>query len=211
MAQENAVGRVWEAADLIGGEDEDFIVNLYLAVLGRLPDPAGYRHYRESIAGRPERRIEALREAAGSAEARRAGTQVRFAPGPSVPPSPARAVQVSLAVFRDWVLRKLAGHDEAIGLLGGAGFGADLIESRDAALHYEMAALRREVTERLDAALGGPVAPEAAVRRDAVAASLARLVAERVEERVAAARAEMDHRLQALETRLLALEAGREA
>src|SRR3954471_4792516 len=170
-----STGRDYEAADLIGGENHDFVVNLSLAVLGRWPDAAGYRYYRELVAGRPERRLEALREVAGSEEAKRSGNPGRFGGGPAVPPGPSRVLAVSLALRTEWLQQEVARLQEAVGLLGGAGFAGDLIESRDAALHFEMNALRREVTERLDGLLG-PAGGEAAAARDAALQAVARLV-----------------------------------
>lgn len=210
MAQETEAGRVWEAADLLGGEDHDFVVTLYLAAFGRPPDPAGYRHYRDSIAGRPERRIEALREAAELPEARQAGNRISFGAATAIPPSPGRSTAVMLGVLTAWITRQAARQEEAIGLLGAASLGEEVVEARDAALRFEINALRREVTDRLDGLLG-PVGGPAAEARDAAVASLARLVARHVGDRVAAAEAQHEARFQALEARLLALEATRGA
>src|SRR4051794_13713578 len=109
-------GRDYEAADLIGGEDHDFVVNLYLAVLGRWPDAAGYRYYRELVADRPERRLEALRAVAGSEEAKRSGNRISFGAGPAVPPGPSRVLAVSLALRTEWLQREVARLQEAVGL-----------------------------------------------------------------------------------------------
>src|SRR4051794_41848455 len=57
---------------------------------------------------------------------------------------------VTLALRTEWLQAEVMRLQEAVGLLGGAGFTADLIEARDAGLHFELNALRREVTERLD-------------------------------------------------------------
>lgn len=205
MAEATEAARAWQAADLIGGEDEDFVTNLYLAVLGRLPDPAGRRHYLASIDGRPERRLEALREMAASEEARRAGTRIVFGAA-AVPPGPTRALAVTLAIRTEWLQREVARLQEALGVVGGAGIATDVLEARDVALHYEIAELRREVTGRLDAALGPP-GGEAAAARDSAAAGLARLVADRMAEQAAALEAKFEQRLRAHEARLLALEA----
>ncbi|WP_165838883.1 DUF4214 domain-containing protein [Roseicella frigidaeris] len=198
--------RRFTAAELLGGEDHDFVVNLYLALLGRWPDAAGYRHYREAIAGRPERRREALREMAESAEAARFGARIGFEDGPAVPPGPHRLLALSLALRTEWLQREVARLWEATGLLSGAGPDASLIEARDAALYFEINALRREVTERLDGLLG-PAGGEAAALREAALRSVARLVAEHAAGLVAAAEAKCEARLRAVEARLLALEA----
>ena len=54
--------RAPEPGDLLAGDDHDFVVNLYLALLRRWPDEAGYRHFMGMVAGRPERRLDALRQ-----------------------------------------------------------------------------------------------------------------------------------------------------
>jgi hypothetical protein len=206
MDMQGPVGRAFDAADLIGGEDHDFVVNLYLAVLGRWPDAAGYRRYLDFVAGRPERRLEALREVAASDEAVRHGARIGFGSGPAVPPGPTRVLGVTLALRTDWLQAEVTRLQEAVGLLGGAGFTADLIESREAGLHFELNALRREVTERLDGLLGPP-GGEAAAARDAAVRSVSRLVVGYAGDLVAAAEAKMEQRLRAMEARLLALEA----
>ncbi|WP_431268718.1 DUF4214 domain-containing protein [Dankookia sp. P2] len=208
MDTQGPAGRTFDAADLIGGEDHDFVVNLYLALLGRWPDAAGYRRYLDAVAGRPERRLEALREVSVSAEAARHGTRIEFGSGPAIPPGPTRALAVTLALRTDWLRAELARLQEAVGLLGSAGLAAELIEARDAGLHFEMNALRREVTERLDALPGLPGA-EAAAARDAAVQSISRLVVDYAGDLVAAAEARMEQRLRAMEARLLALEARR--
>lgn len=204
MTTQGPAGRAYDAADLIGGEDHDFVVNLYLALLGRWPDAAGYRRYLDVVAGRPERRLEALREVAVSEEAARHGARIDFGSGPAVPPGPTRVLGLSLALRTDWLQAEVARLQEAVGLLGGAGFAADLIESRDAGLHFELNALRREVTERLDGVLGPPGGDGAAMR-DAAVQSVARLVVDYAGDLVAAAEARMEQRLRAMEARLLAL------
>lgn len=206
MTQENEAGRIWDAADLIGGEDHDFVVNLYLVTLGRLPDPGGYRRYRDLIEGRPERRLEALREVAASEEAARAGTRILFGEGPAVPPGPLRAMGVTLAIRTEWLQQEVTRLQDAFALMGGARFAVDLIEARDAALHFEINALRRELTERLDG-LPGPTGSEAAAAWEAAISAMSRLVADLVGDRVAALEAGQERRLRAMEARILALEA----
>ncbi|MCB4823639.1 DUF4214 domain-containing protein [Roseicella aerolata] len=210
MSEECRAGRCWDAADLIGGEDHDFVVDLYLAVLRRWPDPAGYRRYLEQVAGRPERRLEALREVAGSEEAARAGTRVAFGAAPLLPPGPTRALAISLAIRTEWLREEQERHRQALGELGAALLTPELIEARDAALHFEINALRREVTDRLDGLLG-PATSDAGAAREAAIQAVSRLVAEHVADRVAAQQAQIEHRFRALEARLLALEARRGA
>ncbi|NOG68885.1 DUF4214 domain-containing protein [Roseicella sp. DB1501] len=198
--------RHFAATELLGGEDHDFVVNLYLALLGRWPDAVGYRHYRDAIAGQPERRLAMLREMASSAEAGRYGTRIGFEDAPPLPPGPHRVLALSLSLRTEWLQREVARLQEATGLLTGAGPAGALIEARDAALHFEINALRREVTERLDGLLG-PAPGEAAAGRDAAVEALARLVADHAGTLVAAAEAKFEARLRSLEARLLALEA----
>ena len=200
MDNDSQAARGYDAADLIGGEDHDFVVNLYLATLGRWPDATGYRRYREHVAGRPERRLDALREVAASEEATRHNARITFPAGPAVPPGPSRVLAVSLALRTDWLRAEVVRLQEAVGLLGGAGFTGDLIESRDAALHFELNALRREVTERLDGMLG-PVGGDAGAARDAAVQAVSRLVAGYAGDLVAAAEAKMEQRLRAMEPR----------
>lgn len=204
MDPQGATGRSLDAADLLGGEDHEFVVNLYLALLGRWPDAAGYRRYLGAVAGQPERRLEAVREVAASEEAARHGVRVDFGDGPAVPPGPTRALGISLALRTDWLRAELARLQEAMALMESAGLTAELIEARDAGLHFALNALRREVTERLDGLLGPPgAAAEAA--RDAAVQSVARLVVDYAGDLVAAAEARMEQRLRAMEARLLAL------
>lgn len=148
--------RAPEPGDLLAGDDHDFVVNLYLALLRRWPDEAGYRHFLGMVAGRPERRLDALREMSESEEVRRAGTAPEIGPGPVVPADPRRALAVSLDLRASWMRDQVAELREAVDLLGGtggpelAGFAAELIEARDAALRSEIGALRREVAELRD-------------------------------------------------------------
>lgn len=147
--------RTPEPGDLLAGDDHDFVVNLYLALLRRWPDDAGYRHFLEMIAGRPERRRDALREMVESEEVRRAGTAVGIGPGPVVPADPRRALAVALDLRTSWLRDEVADLREAVELLGGAGgpelagLTAELIEARDAALRSEIGALRREMAEAI--------------------------------------------------------------
>lgn len=190
--------RSFSASDLLGGEDFDFVVNLYVALLDRWPDAVGLRRYLDLVTDRPERRVEILREVAGSDEATKLGTRVEFGRGTVIPPSPARTAAITATLRTALQNRQIEKLQEAVGLLGGAGFAGDLVEARDAALLFEFNALRREVREALAGGPGGPAAVEA----------VARLVADHSAGLVAAAEAKFDARLRALEAQLLALKAG---
>lgn len=143
--------RAPEPGDLLAGDDHDFVVNLYLALLRRWPDEAGYRHFMGMVAGRPERRLDALRQMAESEEARRTGEAPEVGPGPVVPADPRRALAVALDLRTSWLRDQVADLREAVELLGGAGgpelsaLAAELIEARDAAIRSEIGALRRDM------------------------------------------------------------------
>jgi hypothetical protein len=183
------------AGDLLGGDDADFVVNSYIALLGRWPDPIGFARYVEQIAGQPDRRVDALREIAASNEAQKRQVVLDFGEDPLDPPCPARAAAVTATLRTEWLRGEVQQLQVAVGLLGAAGLAAELQDQRDAALLFEINALRREMMERLP---GGA--------QDAVDA-VARLVVEHSAGLVAAAEAKFETRLRWLEAKLLALEA----
>jgi len=208
--------RAPEAGDLLAGDDHDFVVNLYLALLRRWPDEAGYRHFMGAVSGRPERRLDALREMAASEEARRAGAAVEVGSGPVVPADPRRALAVALDLRTAWLRDQVAELRDAVEWLGGAGgpelsaLSAELIEARDAALRSEIGALRREVLEAVGelrgllarpGGTGGP--PPDPPRPVAAEALTGRQVADYVGDLLAAAEARFEARLRALEARAI--------
>lgn len=220
----DAPRRPLEAGDLLFGEDHDFVVNLYLALLRRWPDPGGYGHYLGMVANRPERRVDAIRQMAGSEEARRAGAAISVpASGPVLPSDPRRAMAAALDLRTEWLREQVAGLREAVELLGGpggpelAGLGAEIIEARDAELRSEINALRREMGGRMEALLdllrghGVPVGPAerpaTATPEERAAEAVSRLVADYVGDLLAVAEARFEARLRAIEARLLAREA----
>lgn len=203
-----------EAGDLLAGDDHDFVVNLYLALLRRWPDDAGYRDFLGMVAGRPERRIDALRRMAASEEAHRDGAAPpEIPPGAVVPADPRRALAVALDLRTSWLRDQVAELRESVELLAGAGgpelsaLAAELIEARDAALRSEIGALRREVAElrgRLEGrgdAASPPPSPDAGPA-DAADALPGRL-ADYVGDLLAIAEARFEARLRALEARAL--------
>ena len=204
---------------LAAGDDHDFVVNLYLALLRRWPDDAGYRHFLGMVAGRPERRLDALRQMAGSEETRRAGVSMEVGPGPVVPADPRRALAVALDLRTSWLRDQVADLREAVALLGGAGgpelagLGAELVEARDAALRSEIGTLRREVAEAIGELRGLLDPRRSADSRDppppAADPHLPGRLADYVGDLLAIAEARFDARLRALEARMLAFPAGR--
>ena len=81
------------AAHLLPGTDEDFVINAYLAILGRWPDEGGLAHHMDFIADRPERRTEMLRHMLSSEEAAAHGQPLPLEGG-------ATAVEAELAQLR---------------------------------------------------------------------------------------------------------------
>ncbi|MBD0270677.1 MAG: DUF4214 domain-containing protein [Acetobacteraceae bacterium] len=200
------------AGDLLAGDDHDFVVNLYLALLRRWPDEAGYRDFLGMVAGRPERRIDALRRMAASEEARRDGDAPEIGPGPVVPTDPRRALAVALDLRTAWLRDQVTELREAVDLLGGAGgpelsaLAAELIEARDAALRSEIGALRREVAELrglLDRRSGAadPSSFDADAGPSPTADPLPRRLADYVGDLLAITEARFEARLRATEAR----------
>ena len=200
--------RAPEPGDLLAGDDHDFVVNLYLALLRRWPDEAGYRHFLGMVAGRPERRLDALRLMAESEEVRRdGGAAPEIGPGPVVPADPRRALAVALDLRTSWLRDQVAELREAVELLGGvggpelAGLTAELIEARDAALRSEIGGLRREVAE-LRGLLEGRC-DAAAVPEPSATDPLPARFADYVGDLLAIAEARFEARLRAAEARMM--------
>lgn len=202
--------------DLLFGEDHDFVVNAYLALLGRWPDPAGYTHYIAVIDNQPERRVEVLHALAGSEEANRPGRpgpRVVFPDGPILPSDPRHALAVSLDLRTGALRAETARLQEALDLLGGpggpqlAGLGSELLEAREAELRSEIEAVRREMRDRLDsvAAVLPGAAAAAATAEQRMAEALARMLADYVGDMIAVAETRFEARLRTLEARIAAL------
>jgi hypothetical protein len=153
----DSVIRSIEAADLLHGDDHEFVVNAYLAILRRWPDEGGYHHYLRLITNRPERRIEVIRGMAGSEEARRAGSRISLGADPIEPGDPQRALATMLEVRTSLLhaeTQRLRLALEELGGVGGPeveGLRAGLMEVRDAEVRSEINAARREAAAGLEA------------------------------------------------------------
>jgi hypothetical protein len=130
--------------ELLHGADEDFLVNLYLATLGRWPDDAGLAHHHSIIAGRPEMRPELIRLFQESEEGRQRGLQVAPDPGP-VPVEQALAAQLRL---RTTMLRQAIDALREAPALNGLG---PAVAGEIAALGAGLASLGVELRERVAA------------------------------------------------------------
>jgi len=215
--------RVLQAGDLLFGEDHDFVVNAYLALLGRWPDAEGYRHYMAAVHNQPERRVEVLQGLAASEEARRpgrAGPRVELPEdGPILPSDPRHALAVALDLRTGYLQAEIERLREGLELVSGpggpelAGLGSELLEARDAELRAEIEAVRREMRERLDGlvdllrglgALPPGAAAPAATAEERVAQALSRTMADYVGDLLAIAEQRVDARLRAIEARVIA-------
>lgn len=183
------------AADLLVGSDEDFVINLYLACLGRWPDPAGFEHMLAKLAAGAAR-AQAITDLAASPEALTRGRPVPV-PDPLLPSEPVHALQRQLALRTEFLL----GQAQVAQPATAAGMPSPLLEeisgemkalrreTREAAPRAEMEALRRELREGLAAA---PRATPAAGPD----------MADYVNDLLALAEARMELRIRALEKRL---------
>jgi hypothetical protein len=144
--------------ELLYGTDEDFLVNLYLAALGRWPDEAGLAHHGALITGAPDRRLELISVFTESEEGRRLGSVIRPDAGP-VPAEQALAAQLRL---RTRVLRRAIEELHEAPAMTGLG---PAVSDEIAALGATIASLGVELRERMaamEATLAGrvPVAPQ---------------------------------------------------
>ena len=92
------------AADLLVGSDEDFVINLYLAVLGRWPDAAGLAYFVGQLAADPDGRPGVITELATSPEAMQHG-QALAMPDPLLPAEPIQALGAQLALRSEFLHR----------------------------------------------------------------------------------------------------------
>lgn len=212
-----------QPGDLLFGEDHDFVVNAYIALLGRWPDAAGYAHYIAAIHNQPERRVEVLLAMAQSEEARRPGSTaqgVEFPDGPILPSDPRHALAVALDLRTGFLRAEIERLREAVELLSGpggpqlAGLGSELLEAREAELRSEIEAVRREMRERLEGIVGllrdrGALAADlpspTVTAEERVAQALTRTMADYVGDLLAVAETRFEARLRAIEARLVAV------
>lgn len=177
--------------ELLHGPDEDFLVNLYLATLGRWPDDAGFAHHRAMIAGQPERRADLIRIFRESEEGRQRCLVIEPDPGP-VPVEQALTAQLRL---RTLALRQAIQELREAPALNGLG---PAVAGEIAMLGAGLASLGTELRERM-AAMESLVAgrvPTAPNLSPAVSLDV-------VNDLVEAAQAQVNLRLRQLERRLL--------
>ena len=177
--------------ELLQGEDEDFVINLYLAVLGRWPDEAGLAHHLATIAGEPQRRMDLVRLIQDSEEARLRDTP----PGPDTAPVPVEQALSAQLMLRTSAMREMfaASRSSSAGLLANSAVAGEV-----SALGAALASLGTELRERmaaLEAMLAGRVSS---------APNLSPAVSlDYVNDVIEGAQAALHQRLRALEKRLL--------
>ena len=170
------------AADLLVGSDHDFVVNLYLAALGRWPDEEGYTHFRGMVAEGMPGRIRALHIIVGSPEAGKRGPRLPI-DDPLLPSEPAVALAAQLSLRTEYLRQQLPAG-------GAAPVTAPVTDALVRELRAEMAALRAELRERLATpAPAAPVPPPV-------------VVSDAAHDALALAEARLELRIRALEKRL---------
>jgi hypothetical protein len=180
---------------LLVGADEDVVVNLYLAVLGRWPDEGGFANYLSLLAQGPAQRARMFEELRHSEEARRRGLPLdaELTPG-----SEAEALAAQLRLRTRWFQGELAR------LQARPAGGADPALAEELAIaRQELAMLRAEQAARLaaiEAMLVGAI-PPAPVLSPALSLG-------HVNDLVEVLRAELLERLRRLEIRVLEAEKG---
>jgi hypothetical protein len=176
--------------ELLHGTDEDFVVNLYLATLGRWPDEMGFTHHLGLIAGKPEARAGLVQGLLNSEEARQRRPAIHPDPEP-VPAEQALAAQLRLrtqVLYAALTERRPPSTEAQPSALAG-----EIL-----ALGTALDGLRAELSERiaaLEAALAGRV-PTAPNLSPAISLDY-------VNDLVEAAQAPLLRRIRALELRLI--------
>ncbi len=176
------------AADLLIGSDHDFLVNLYLAALGRWPDEEGYSHFRDIIAEGQAGRVRALHIISGSPEAQKLGRRVVI-DDPLVPSEPDKALATQLSLRTEFLHRQ-------IGAAPAHPAPVQITQPLVRELRSELTALRQEMRERL-AQLSAEITP-----RPLPPMGDPSRMADQLHEALALAEARMELRIRALEKRL---------
>lgn len=183
-------------SELLYGTDEDFVVNLYMAALGRWPDEAGFTHHLGLIIGQPGERVGLVRAFLSSEESRQRPLGIQMGPVEAIPPEQALAAQLRLRteVLRGDIQRAAsAAPSEAASAAQPSALAGEIM-----ALGAALEALRKELNERiaaLEALLAGAVPPAPAL---SPAVSL-----DYVNDLVEGAQTPLLRRIRALEARLL--------
>jgi len=177
--------------ELMYGTDEDFVTNCYLAAFGRWPDQAGFEYHLALLAEAPGQRDQLLHKFLTSEEAAQKQRAISPDPGP-VTAQQALAAQLRMrtAVLRADMIQL---RETPASLAAGSAVAGEV-----AALGAALESLAREMRERmsaLEAALAGriPTAPNLSP-----AVSL-----DYVNDVIEAAQAQLNHRLRAIEKRLI--------
>ena len=183
------------AADLLVGTDEDFVINLYLACLGRWPDPPGYEHLLAKVSGSWAARAQAITDLAASPEAIQFGRRVPVQ-DPLLPAEPVQALQRQLALRTDFLRSLVQARAEL-----------DRPVAISDSWHIELAALRREIREASPASRAEMEALRRELREGLAAGPRPAPpagpdIAEYVNDLLSLAEARMELRMRALEKRL---------
>jgi len=178
--------------ELLHGSDEDFLTNLYLAVLGRWPDEGGFAQHLQALVADPGRRAKTFREFVESEEGRSRPGAVDPDPGPV---SAERALAAQLGLRTQALRREVIQLREAQAT---ASAGAAVL-GEVGALSAALASLGTELRERmaaLEAALAGRVSS---------APNLSPAISlDYVNDQIEAAQMALNQRLRVIEKRLLA-------
>lgn len=139
---------------LLVGTDEDVVVNLYLAVLGRWPDEGGFANYMALLAQGPAMRARMFEELRQSEEARQRGLPLD---ADMVPGTEAEALAAQLRLRTRWFQAEIAR------LQARPAGGADPRLAEELAIaRQELASLRAEHSARfaaIEATLTGAIPP----------------------------------------------------
>ena len=173
------------ASNLLIGTDEDFVINLYLAVLRRWPDPEGFAYFTARVAGDGEARRGVMLELAASPEAMQQTHRLEV-PDPLLPGDPMSALQAQLALRSEY-LHRLASAPPPPAPAAPLEAVAPLLRE----MRAELESLRREMRERVAEMAPAIPAPSPATPD----------LADWVHDMLAMSEARMELRMRALEKR----------